>query len=148
MSTKVAASPRISKADKEQSDKRIDLFSRFLQAGIADPKLLPRVEKDALLFLLPDDDSTFVEQEIAAAAAAVRHGQNVYLHHVRVADLPEPTEPTQPIGTEPGTRRATYDPETGEILTNQVLGADGEWHDTEEPFPIPRDDESDSSFVF
>ncbi len=57
-------------------------------------------------------------------------------------------EPSRPIGTEPGTRRATYDPETGEIVANQVLGADGAWHDTEEPLPIPRDDESDPLFRF
>jgi len=142
--TSIAPSTRPSGHD----DRRGKLLRRFIQAGIAHPQLLPRVEKEALLFLLPDDDAEFVERELAAAADSARRGQNVYLHHVRVADLPELPEPSAPIGTEPGTRRVTYEPETGGILTNQILGPDGEWHDTDLPPPGPRDDESDPLFRF
>jgi hypothetical protein len=145
MTTKVEAAAAASVADV---DRRGDLFRRLLQAGIANPALLPHVEEDALLFLLPDDDPTFVEHEITAAIDSARRGHNVYLHHVRVADLPELPERTRAIGTEPGTRRATYDPDTGDIVSNQVLGEDGVWHATDDPFPIPRDDESDPLFRF
>jgi hypothetical protein len=131
-----------------EADERTDLFRRFLQAGIANPAMLPRVPEDAIFYLVPDDDPTIAEHAIAAATASARRGHNVYLHHVRVADLPELPERTIRLGEEPGTRRATYEPETGEMLTNQILGEDGEWHDTDEPFPIPRDDESDPLFRF
>lgn len=127
----------------EHNDRRGNLFRRFLQAGVKEPTLLPRVDEGALLFLLPDDDVPFAEREIAAAAASARRGHNVYIHHVRVADLPELRESTVRLGEEPGTQEATYDPETREILTNRIFGADGGWHDTDEPFPIPRDDGND-----
>lgn len=138
-----SAAPAPPTEGTEQNDRRGNLFRRFLQAGIREPTLLPRVDKDALLFLLPDDGAPFVEREVAAAAASARRGHNVFIYHIRVADLPELHESTVRLGEEPGTRQATYDPESGAILTNRILGDDGEWRDTDEPFPIPRDDESD-----
>ena len=134
--------------EDSQTDKRVDLNRRFLQAGIAAPVLLEGIPRGVTLFLLPDDDPAFTEHEVLAAADSARRGQDVYLRHVRVADLPDLPDLPRPIGTEPGTRRAAYDPVTGEVLTNQVLGDDGEWHDTDESLPTPRDDESDPSFRF
>lgn len=134
--------------DDPQVDRRIDLNRRFLQAGFADTTILEDIPRGVVLFLLPDDDPEFVAREVLVAADSARRGADVYLRHVRVVDLPELPEPSQPIGTEPGTRRVTYEPETGEMLTNQILGEDGEWRDTDEPFPIPRDDEDDPSFRF
>lgn len=139
--TEIAAAS--ASAKRAQNDRRSELFRRLLQAGIDEPTLLPLVEKDALLFLLPDDDADFAEREIAAAASSARHGRNVYLHHVRVAQLPELAEPSSPLGSDPGTRHATVDPDTGAVLTDQILGEDGAWHDTDEPFPIPLDDEDE-----
>lgn len=130
----------------DQGDRRIDLFRRFLQAGIADQSLLPRVDDDAVLFLLPDDDPTLLEQEIAAATESAKRGHNVYLHHVRVADLPELPEAAGRWLEQPGTQRATFDPETGTLLTNRILGADGEWRDSDLPLPTSRDNESDPDF--
>jgi len=129
-------------------DKRTDLNLRFLHAGLADTTILEGIPRGVVLFLLPDDDPEFVAQEVLAAADSARRGADVYLRHVRVADLPELPESTVRIGEEPGTQRATYDPETGEILTNQILGEDGEWRDTDEPFPIPRDDGDDPFYRF
>jgi hypothetical protein len=148
MSTGTAVAEQTEAASQSDFDEHTDLFRRFIQAGIDDVSRLPKVPDDAVFFLVPDDDGAFAERVIAMAAATARRGRNVYLHHVRLADLPELIEPEYELGTAPGTRRATYEPETGEVLTNQVLGADGEWRDSEEPFPIPRDDESDPSFRF
>ena len=142
MSTEIASIARID-AD-EQTDRRLDLHARFLQAGVADPTLLVGIPKDVMLFLLPDDDPAFVEREVALAATAARRGKDVYLRHVRLADLPELSPPT---GPQPGDRRATYDPATGGVLSNQILGPDGHWHETDLPLPGPRDDD-DPWFAF
>lgn len=148
MSTDVAAARvTIAPEEKEQTDKRLDLFARFLQAGIANTTLLPDVPEDALLFLLPDDDSEFTEQEIAAAAHSARRGMDVYLHHVYASNLPDLADLPGPLEPQPGYRQATFDPETGAVLTNQIFGADGLWHDTDLPLPGPRDDE-DPWFCF
>ncbi|CAA9557157.1 MAG: hypothetical protein AVDCRST_MAG19-1327 [uncultured Thermomicrobiales bacterium] len=141
--------PPDSMGDKEQADQRFGRFSLRLRAGTIPPTLRPRFEKDALLFLLPDDPE-FPEQEILAAAGCGRRGQNVHLHHVRVADLCD-VRSRRPIGTEPGTRRPTDESETGGVLTNQILGIlgeDGTCRDTDEPLPIPCDDEDDRFFRF
>ncbi len=148
MSTSTTPTARVEAEDQALFDAHTELFQRYLQVSIADSTRLPSVPEEAVFFLVPDDEPAFAERVIAMATASVRHGHDVYLHHVRVVDLPELPNPERPIGTEPGTRRATYDPDTGDVLTNQVLGEDGEWHDTDEPLPTPRDDESDPRFRF
>jgi hypothetical protein len=122
----------------DQTGPRIDLHLRWLQAVIADPDIAGNIPRDAFLFLLPDDDPAFVEGEIAAGLLALRRGHDVYFRHVRTADLPDlpPIEPFLAVGAQ----RVTYD-EDGNIVTNQIFGADGQWHDTDQPPPGPRDDD-------
>ena len=120
----------------DQTERRLDLHARFLRAGLANPALLNDIPRGVTFHLLPDDDPAFVEREIALAAAA-REGKDVYLRHVRVADLP-PSRP--PRGDRPGDRRVEYGPD-GTITANLVYLADGEWHETDAPPPGPRDDE-------
>ena len=81
MSAKTAADP--------QTDKRLDLVRRYTKAIIAERIPQERTPTDALLFLLPDDDPAYAEREIALGAAMARKGEDVYLRHIRVADLPE-----------------------------------------------------------
>lgn len=70
-------------------ERRIELQRRFLLAALANPRIAEDVPHDVQLFLLPDDDPAFATTEIAAAARAAAHGDNVYLRHVRLADLPD-----------------------------------------------------------
>lgn len=142
MSTGVAPTADIGTGD--DTGQRLDLHARFLRAGFADPSLFRGIPQEVMLVLLPDDDPEFVERETARAARAARRGQDVYLRHLRVADLPPLREPT---GPRPGDRRARYAPD-GTTTANLVLGPGGEWRDTDEPFPSPRDDESDPLFRF
>ena len=137
VSPPVEATPRLTPAEKAQSDRRVELNIRFLEAGLIDTSLLEDIPRGVTFFLLPDDDPAFVEQEIAFAADAARRGEDVYLRHVRVADLP-PVRP--PRGTRAGDRRIEYGAD-GTITANLVYGADGAWHATDEPPPGPRDDE-------
>lgn len=73
----------------EQVHKRMDLTRRFMIAGFEDTSHFEDIPFDVLLFLLPDDDPAFVENEIAAGAESARNGHDVYFRHVRSADLPE-----------------------------------------------------------
>ena len=73
---------------EEQTDKRLELHRRFLLAGLDDPTRFDGIPFDVVLFLLPDDDPAFAEREVAAAADTARRGHDVYVRHVRVADLP------------------------------------------------------------
>lgn len=70
-------------------ERRLELQRRFLSAALTDPRIVEDVPRDVQLFLLPDDDPGFVAAEIAAAARAATRGDNVYLRHVRSADLPD-----------------------------------------------------------
>ena len=135
MSTGTAPAPV---ADKTQTDRRVDLNTRYLLAGLADPTLLEAIPRGVTFFLLPDDDPAFVEQEIAFAAHAARRGEDVYVRHVRVADLPE--LPATTSGPKGGDRWVEYAPD-GSVTRNLVFGDDGEWHETDEPPPGPREDE-------
>jgi hypothetical protein len=85
----MSASVAVSKELPDQVERRVELHRRFLLAGFADPTVFTEIPWDVQLFLLPDDDRDFTAQEIAAAARAAHHGADVYLRHVRVADLPE-----------------------------------------------------------
>lgn len=76
-------------AAANQTGQRLELHRRFLLAGFADTTVFDGIPFDVMLFLLPDDDPTFSEREIAAAATAARAGRDVYIRHVRVADLPD-----------------------------------------------------------
>ncbi len=67
----------------EQVSKRLDLDRRFLLAGLEDAAIFEGIPQDVRLFLLPDDDPAFVENEIAAGAALARRGHDVYFRHVR-----------------------------------------------------------------
>ena len=71
----------------DQVDKRLELIRRFTLASFADTSLFNAVPQEVLLFLSLDDDSDVV-REIAAGTESAQHGQNVYFHHVRVANLP------------------------------------------------------------
>ena len=134
MSAKVASAPRpVTTEQQEHVDKRLDLASRFLQAGIADPTRLPKVPEDAVTYLLPDDDPAFVEQELAAAADSARRGRDVHLHRVHVADLPELA--TEPSGPPVGLRRTFFEWD-GSIASQELCGPDGEWHKVEPPEPV------------
>jgi len=73
----------------DQVNKRLELVRRFTQAGFVDTSLFEGIPQDVLLFLLPDDDPAFVVGEIAAGAESAQRGLDVFLHHVRVADLPK-----------------------------------------------------------
>ena len=134
MSTEIASPPSV---ERDQTERRLDLHARYVEAGLSDTSLLEDIPRGVTFLLLPDDDPAFVEREIALAAAAAREGKDVYLRHVRVADLP-PSRP--PRGDRPGDRRVTYGPD-GTITANLVYGADGAWHETDEPPPGPREDE-------
>lgn len=136
MSTETAPPP----AAVDQTERRLDLHARYLRAGLADQRLLADIPRGVTFLLLPDDDPAFVEREIAVAAAAARRGKDVYLRHVRVADLP-PSRP--PRGSRAGDRQVEYDP-SGTITANLVYAADGTWHATDDPPPGPRDDEPEA----
>ena len=83
------ALPTTDRGVHEQTDKRLELVRRFTLAGFEDTSLFEDIPWNVMLFLLPDDDPEFVDQEIIAGAAAARHGKDVYFRHVRTADLPE-----------------------------------------------------------
>ena len=126
----------------DQTDERLDLHRRFIMAGLADPAVFGVIPRDALFFLLPEDDPAFVEGEIAVGLAALRRGQDVYFRHVSVAEWPTLPDESGPTGPMVGERRVSYGPD-GTITANLVYGADGAWHETDAPPPGPRDDEPD-----
>jgi hypothetical protein len=131
MSTEVA--PTGDLGVDADTDRRLTLHARFLRAAFADTSLLRDIPNDVLLVLLPDDDDAYVEREVARAARSARRGDNVYLRHVHVADLPElPTEPTAP----PAGLRRTFFEWDGSIASQEIRGADGEWHPVEPPEPV------------
>ena len=142
--TTVTAPALSTDKEKVQTDQRIDLNTRFLLAGIANPSLLQDIPRGVTLFLLPDNDPDFIEREIAIAGGAARRGEDVYLRHVRVADLPE--LPPTTLGPHPGDRSVSYASD-GTITANLVFGEDGQWHETEEPPPGPREDEPWAEFT-
>ena len=72
-----------------QTDRRLDLVRRYTKAIIAERIPPGNTPTDALLFLIPDDDAAYAEREIELGAEIARKGQDVYLRHVRIADLPE-----------------------------------------------------------
>lgn len=124
----VAVAPTTAPDTQEHIDNRWDLHQRFLQAAIADPALFADIPFGVVLFLLPDDDPSFVERELVVGADAVRRGKNVYFKQIRVADLPEPT----PVSTEPiPGRRRTFFNWDGSVASQEVTGPDGEWHPVE-----------------
>jgi hypothetical protein len=81
--------PSLFDETREQTEKRLDLVRRFTLAGFADTSLLERVPGNALMFLLPDDDETFVESELAIGLRLAERGEDVYFRHVKVTDLPD-----------------------------------------------------------
>ena len=89
MSTQATTTVDVDVDAPEMVDKRLELGRRFILAGFEDTSLFEDIPLNVTLFLLPDDDPAFVENEIAAGAASARHGHNVYFRHVRSADLPE-----------------------------------------------------------
>lgn len=133
MSTSTAPVAQAEDRRQAEADERTDLFRRFLQAGIANPAMLPRVPDDAIFFLVPDDDPSFAERVIIAATGSARRGHNVYLHHIRLADLPE--LPSERTGPPVGMRRTRFNRD-GSIAEQEVCGPDGEWHQVDPPEPV------------
>ena len=86
MGTGTVAAPAAGAED--QTDRRLELHRRFLLAGMEDASVFGGIPDGVTLFLLPDDDPAFAEREVAAAAAAARRGEDVYVRHVHVAGLP------------------------------------------------------------
>lgn len=134
MSAKVATAPKApSREEQAHIDQWLDLMTRFIDAGITEPTRLPRVPDGTITLLLPDADPSFVERELTAATNMVRRGFDVYLHHVRVTDLPElPAAPAEPTA---GLRRTMFAWD-GSIASQEIRGADGEWHRVEPPEPV------------
>jgi hypothetical protein len=85
----VSANVAADEVAPEQAERRADLHRRFFLAGLRDPGVLTGVPWGCRLFLLPDDDPSFAAAEIAAAARAAQRGDDVYLRHVRIRDLPK-----------------------------------------------------------
>lgn len=133
MSTSTEVEFTVALDSDAQVDKRVDLNRRFLMAAFADTTLLEDIPRGVMLFLLPDDDPEFVKREVAAAADSARRGQDVYLRHVRVAELPE--LPEKPGGPPVGLRRTFFDRD-GAIARQEVCGPDGAWHAVEPPEPV------------
>jgi hypothetical protein len=70
------------------TDKRLNLVRRYTNASLSDALSHPPLP-DSLVFLLPDDDPTFVEHELAVGTTIARRGEDVYFRHIRTAELPE-----------------------------------------------------------
>ena len=112
-------------------ERNLDLVHRFLLGEHADPSRIEVVPANASVVLLPDDDPGAFEANLAMAADLTRKGRNVYLRHFSLANLPEPAPS---IGPSVGDRRATFDA-AGNLVASLVYGADGKWHQTNDPPP-------------
>lgn len=89
MSAEVDISLASTTDEKDHVDKRLDLARRFTLAGFEDTRLFDDIPRDVVLFLLPDDDPEFVQNELLAGLDSARHGHDVYFRHVRPDDLPK-----------------------------------------------------------
>jgi hypothetical protein len=75
--TPVANPPTLEAFDR----KTISLTADFIEAALDDASILAGIPHGAVLVLLPEDDSDFVEESIALGVAAVRRGQDVVFRH-------------------------------------------------------------------
>lgn len=119
----------VNPATEAAIERNLDLVHRFLLGVLDDPSRFEGVPVGASVVLLPDDAEDTFEANLAMAIELARSGRDVYLRHVRLAELPEPAPP---LGPSVGDRRVTYD-EAGNPITHLVYGADGAWHHTDAP---------------
>ena len=71
-------------------DRNLDLAFAFGQAIIADPTLLDDIPNGVTLVLLPEDAAALTRANVEIGLHRLRAGRDVYVRHVRLADLPAP----------------------------------------------------------
>ncbi|MGH2561631.1 MAG: DUF5647 family protein [Thermomicrobiales bacterium] len=70
------------------AERNINMGFAFTQQMLDDPSLLDAIRDGATLILIPDDNSVLAEANLSMAIGEVRKGRNVFIRHVRLADLP------------------------------------------------------------
>ncbi|MGH2535743.1 MAG: DUF5647 family protein [Thermomicrobiales bacterium] len=74
--------------DATHAERNITMGFAFTRQILDDPSLLDAIPDGATLILIPGDDPALAEANLAMAIGEVRKGRNVYIRHVRLADLP------------------------------------------------------------
>lgn len=135
MTTQTTDIVPVSTEDATFEQERTEVSVRFHLAAVANTALFDEIPNGCILVLLPDDDPDYVARQIATAAGAAQRGENVYLRHLRMADLPPMPDrgPNAPPAV--GLRRTFFNRD-GSVRHAEVVGLDGQWHELD-PATVP-----------
>jgi hypothetical protein len=82
--TSIALSPETA----AMTDRNLELLQEFVAETIADETI--QLPPGVTVILIPDDEPTFAEANIASGLDAIREGKNVYFHHLHRAAQTSP----------------------------------------------------------
>lgn len=81
--------------------RNISLAWEYVRAIVNDPTIGETIPRGVTLALIPDDEADLAAHNIDLAIRSIRAGKDVYVRHVRLADLPPLGEAPEGAGFGP-----------------------------------------------